>query len=313
MTDGFATGDGMADGALAIGDDGFAEAVMESDGALGEKARGGNGAWIRGEVAEASAILAARNLAHADAVAGPAHPKSGTLYLRFGKRALDVALSGIALLLTLPVNLVLAVLTYRDVGSPIFYFQERTGKDLKSFKMVKFRNMTEERDEDGELLPPEDRITKLGLFVRSHSLDELLNFWSVLKGDMSIIGPRPLPVEFTPHMTERHKARYAVRPGLECPRVGDEEPEAGIDYAHARFENDVDYVESVSLATDACLAFKLVKLVLGRSGSGDSTGTDSHFAGYDSDGRAMSLGRLKDPACYRREILGIDDEAGAAE
>lgn len=120
-------------------------------------------------------------------------------------------------------------------------------------------------------------------------------------------------MEFTPHMTERHKARYAVRPGLECPRVGDEEPEAGIDYAHARFENDVDYVESVSLATDACLAFKLVKLVLGRSGSGDSTGTDSHFAEYDSDGRAMSLGRLKDPACYRREILGIDDEAGAAE
>ena len=214
MTDGFATGDGMADGALAIGDDGFAEAVMESDGALGEKARGGNGAWIRGEVAEASAILAARNLAHADAVAGPAHPKSGTLYLRFGKRALDVALSGIALLLTLPVNLVLAVLTYRDVGSPIFYVQERTGKDLKSFKMVKFRNMTEERDEDGELLPPEDRITKLGLFVRSHSLDELLNFWSVLKGDISCVGPRPpLPSEVTQY-DERAMRRLSVKPGL---------------------------------------------------------------------------------------------------
>lgn len=184
MTDGFATGDGMADGTLAIGDDGFAEAVMESDCTLGEKARGGNGAWIRGEVAEASAILAARNLAHADAVAEPAHPRSGTLYLRFGKRALDVVLSGIALLLTLPINAVLAVLTYRDVGSPILYVQERTGRDLKSFKMVKFRNMTEERDEDGELLPPEERITRLGLFVRSHSLDELLNFWSVFKGDM---------------------------------------------------------------------------------------------------------------------------------
>ena len=284
MTDGFATGDGMADGTLAIGDDGFAEAVMESDGALGEKARGGNGAWIRGEVAEASTILAVRNLAHANAVAAPAPPRSGTLYLRFGKRALDIALSGIALLLTLPINVVLAVLTYRDVGSPILYVQERTGRGLKSFKMVKFRNMTEERDEAGELLPPEDRITKLGLFVRSHSLDELL-----------------------------HKARYAVRPGLECPRVGDEEPKAGIDYAHARFENDVDYVESVSLATDVRLAFKLVKLVLGRSGSGDSTGTDSHFAGYDSDGRAMSLGRLKDPACYRREILGIDDEDAEGE
>ncbi|WP_238329132.1 sugar transferase [Eggerthella lenta] len=97
--------------------------------------------------------------------------------------------------------------------------------------MVKFRNMTEDRDEDGELLPPEDRITRLGLFVRSHSLDELLNFWSVFKGDMSLIGPRPLPVEFTPHMTERHKMRYAVRPGLECPRVGDEEPEAGADFS----------------------------------------------------------------------------------
>ncbi|WP_219618198.1 sugar transferase [Eggerthella timonensis] len=312
MTEGFAMGDGMADGTLAIGDDGFAEAVMESDNVLSEKAHGGNDAWIRGEVAEASAVLAARNLAHANAVSGPVHPRR-TLYLRFGKRVLDVVLSGAALLLTLPVNAVLAVLTYRDVGSPIFYVQERTGRDLKSFKMVKFRNMTEDRDEDGELLPPEDRITRLGLFVRSHSLDELLNFWSVFKGDMSLIGPRPLPVEFTPHMTERHKMRYAVRPGLECPRVGDEEPEAGADYSHVRFENDVRYVESVSFLTDVRLAFRLVGVVLGRGGSGDSTGTDSHFAGYDSEGCAMSLGRLKDPACYRREILGIDDEAGAAE
>lgn len=311
MTDGFAMDGDMADGALAIGDDGFAEAVLESDGALSEKAHGGNGAWIRGEVAEASAVLAAHNLAHADAVAEPVHPKK-TLYLRFGKRVLDVALSGVALVLTLPVNAVLAVLTYRDVGSPVFYVQERTGRDLRSFKMVKFRNMTEERDADGELLPPEERITELGLFVRSHSLDELLNFWSVFKGDMSLIGPRPLPVEFTPHMTGRHKMRYAVRPGLECPRVGDEEDPEGVDYSHLRFENDVRYVESVSFATDVRLALKLVKLVLGRSGSGGSTGTDSHFAGYDSDGRAMSLGRLKDPACYRREILGIDGEEEAA-
>lgn len=312
MTDGFAMDDGAAAEALAIGDDGFAEAVLESDGALEERARGGNGAWIRGEVAEASAALAARNLAHANAVSEPVHPRR-TLYLRFGKRALDVVLSGAALVLTLPVNAVLAVLTYRDVGSPVFYVQERTGKDLKSFKMVKFRNMTNDRDEDGELLPPEERITRLGLFVRSHSLDELLNFWSVFKGDMSLIGPRPLPVEFTPHMTERHKMRYAVRPGLECPRVGDGEPPEGVDYAHLRFENDVRYVESVSFLTDARLAFRLVGVVLGRGGSGDSTGTDSHFAGYDSEGRAMSLGRLKDPACYRREVLGIDDDAEDGE
>ena len=99
----------------------------------------------------------------------------------------------------------LAVLTYRDVGSPIFYVQERTGKDLKSFKMVKFRNMTEERDEDGELLPPEDRITKLGLFVRSHSLDELLNFWSVLKGDI------PLRILKTrPEFSEKSMGAFAL-------------------------------------------------------------------------------------------------------
>lgn len=103
----------------------------------------------------------------------------------------------------------LAVLTYRDVGSPIFYVQERTGKDLKSFKMVKFRNMTEERDEDGELLPPEDRITKLGLFVRSHSLDELLNFWSVLKGDI------PLRILKTrPEFSEESMVRSRFPPNL---------------------------------------------------------------------------------------------------
>lgn len=299
-------------GAAALADDGFAEAVLESDGAREEKTRGGNGTWIRGEVAEASAVLAARNLAHANAVAGPVHPRR-TLYLRFGKRVLDVALSGVALVLTLPINAVLAVLAYRDVGSPILYVQERTGKGLRSFKMVKFRNMTEERDEDGELLSPDERVTRLGLFVRSRSLDELLNFWSVFKGDMSLIGPRPLPVEFTSRMTERHKMRYAVRPGLECPKVGDAEDPEGVDYSHVRFENDVRYVESVSFATDVRLALKLVKLVLGRSSSRESTGTDSHFAGYDSDGRAMSLGRLRDPACYRREILGIDGGEEGAE
>lgn len=298
--------------ARTMNDDGFAGAVAESDSALEESSREGNGAWIRGEVAEAARILAERNLAHANEVSEPAHPRRGTLYLNFGKRALDIVLSGIALVFTLPVNLVLAALTYRDVGSPIFYVQERTGRDLESFKMVKFRNMTDDRDESGELLPPEERITRLGLFVRSHSLDELLNFWSVFKGDMSLIGPRPLPVEFTPHMTERHKARYAVRPGLECPPVDGKSWPEGVDYSHARFENDVRYAETVSFATDVYLAFKLVRLVFGRGSSGDSTGTDTHFAGYDSEGRAMSLGRLKDPECYRREIQGTEDAAEEA-
>lgn len=164
----------------------FAEAILESDNVLEEKVRNpANDAWIRGEVAEVSSILAQRNLAHANAVAKPVTPRK-TLYLKFGKRIFDIILSGIALLITLPINIVLGILTFRDVGSPIFYVQERTGKDLKSFKMVKFRNMTNDCDETGQLLPPEERITKLGLFVRSHSLDELLNFWSVFKGDIPL-------------------------------------------------------------------------------------------------------------------------------
>ena len=159
---------------------------------------------------------------------------------------------------------------------------------------MKFRNMTNERDENGELLPPEERTTNLGRFVRQHSLDELLNFWSVFKGDMSLIGPRPLPVEFTPRMTERHKMRYAVRPGLECPFLNNALCEQ-YDFCHARFENDILYVENVSFIVDVKQALRLVRMVLGRGQTGNYIRTDSHFIGYDEDGLAMSQQRLKNP------------------
>lgn len=265
-----------------------------------------NDAWIRGEVADAARLLRERNLAHADEVAAPVRPRR-TVYGRFVKRGLDVALSAAALIVTAPVNLVLAALTYADVGSPILFRQRRQGRGMSEFTMVKFRNMTNDTDQNGELLPVDQRITRLGYFVRSHSLDELLNFWSVLKGDMSLIGPRPLPVEFTERMTARHRARYAVRPGLECPAMS-ERPE-GMDPAHFRFENDVAYVESLSFATDVRQALRLVAVVFRRAGSSPYTGTDGHFIGYDRNGEAMSQGRLKDPATYRREVLGEGDAA----
>lgn len=263
-----------------------------------------NDAWIRSEVADAARLLRERNLAHADAVAVSVRPRR-TIYGRFVKRGLDVVLSAAALAVTAPVNLVLAGLTYLDVGSPVLFRQKRQGRDLTEFTMVKFRNMTNDTDADGQLLPVDQRITKLGYFVRNHSLDELLNFWSVLKGDMSLIGPRPLPVEFTERMTERHKMRYAVRPGLECPAMS-ERPE-GVDPAHFRFENDVAYVESLSFMTDVRQAFRLVAVVFRRAGSSPYTGTDGHFIGYDSNGEAMSQGRLKDPVTYRREVLGVGE------
>lgn len=266
-------------------------------------ASGSNDEWIRGDVAFAGEQLMQRNLTHANEVANPVIPRK-SFYGTYVKRGIDIALSGIGLIITAPVNLVLGILTYKDVGSPIFFSQERTGKDLTSFRLVKFRNMTNDRDAQGNLLPPDQRITKFGQFVRSHSLDELLNFWSVFKGDMSLIGPRPLPVEFTAHMTERHKVRYAVRPGLECPQMSSV-PE-GIDPAHVRFENDIEYVENLSFKTDITQAFRLIAVVFKRGATSAYTGTDGHFIGYDHEGRAMSLGRLKDKATYDREVMGVN-------
>lgn len=116
---------------------------------------------------------------------------SKTLYARYIKRVIDVIVSGIGLLVTLPINCLIGIITFFDVGRPIFFKQERIGKDEKPFTLIKFRNMRNDRDENGDLLPASIRVTKFGRFVRKTSLDELLNLWSVFKGDMSLIGPRP--------------------------------------------------------------------------------------------------------------------------
>ena len=109
-----------------------------------------------------------------------------TFYVKYGKRLLDILIGGLACLISLPVNLLIAIVTYFDMGSPIMFKQERVGRDGKLFSLSKFRNMTNERNEQGILLPPEKRVTKWGKFVRKTSLDELLNFWSIFKGDMSL-------------------------------------------------------------------------------------------------------------------------------
>ena len=142
---------------------------------------------------------------------------SKTFYAQYGKRIIDVVISVIALLVTLPFNLTLGIITFFDLGAPIFFAQKRAGKDGKVFTLLKFRNMNNAVGANGELLPPEERVTKIGRFVRKTSMDELLNFWSILKGDMSVIGPRPLPPEYTHRYNKRHVHRLDVRPGLECP------------------------------------------------------------------------------------------------
>lgn len=160
--------------------------------------------WIRSDEMSLASSIAVRNLEHANEVSDLVAPKT-SFYSKTVKRAIDVILSIIALIVCFPVNLVLAIATYFDVGSPIIFKQTRTGKDLEPFTIYKFRNMTNERDEKGELLPPSQRVTKLGKFFRKTSLDELLNFWSVLKGDI------PLRILKTrPEFSEKSMGAFAL-------------------------------------------------------------------------------------------------------
>ena len=136
------------------------------------------------------------------------------IYARYIKRILDILLSGCALLVLSPVLLIVAVLVRAKLGSPVIFCQERPGKNEKIFKMYKFRSMSDARDENGELLPDEVRLTKFGRALRSTSLDELPELWNIFKGDMSIVGPRPQLVRDMVFMTPEQRLRHTVMPGL---------------------------------------------------------------------------------------------------
>ena len=215
-----------------------------------------------------------------------------TLYTCYIKRLLDILISLPICIVLLPINAIFAICTFFDVGKPILYKQSRVGKDGKVFVMAKFRNMNNKVDEDGKLLPAAQRVTKFGKFMRKFSLDELLNFWNVLKGDMSLIGPRPLPVFYAERMSERHRMRHAVRPGLECPRVISIENKEAI--YQLKFENDVWYVENVSFFTDIKMIFLLVKMTFSMKTRGAHAGKATYFVGYDENGEAIGLRRAKE-------------------
>ena len=136
------------------------------------------------------------------------------MYRRFFKRLLDILLSLCILVLLSPVYVILIVLVRIKLGSPVFFRQERPGLNGEIFTLYKFRTMTDARDKDGKLLPDKDRLTSFGKFLRSSSLDELPEFFNILKGDMSFIGPSPLLVSYLPYYTERESLRHTVRPGL---------------------------------------------------------------------------------------------------
>lgn len=249
----------------------------------------GNKSLVSMEEEAVAQLLREKNLKSKNETAAKVNPKD-TFYTRYGKRMLDIVISLIAFIILLPLNVCIGICTFFDVGRPIFFKQTRVGKDEKTFTMIKFRNMNEKKDKDGKLLPPSERVTKFGRLVRKLSLDELLNFWSVLKGDMSIIGPRPQPVFIYERMCDRHKMRTKVRPGLECPRVI-HVPGEEICKFQRTFENDVWYVENVSLWLDIKMVWLLIKMVFSfrrRGEQAEGKGV-SYFVGYDENGVAISM------------------------
>ena len=181
-----------------------------------------------------------------------------SMYQKWLKRLIDIVVSAAGIIVLSPVLLILWVLVRVKLGKPAIFTQERPGKDEKIFKLYKFRSMTDKRDEKGELLPDEVRLTAFGEKLRGTSLDELPELFNILKGDMSLIGPRPLLVGYLPYYTKREQLRHSVRPGLTgLAQVSGRNFIAWDD----RLAKDVEYVENLSLLLDLKILLKTVMVV----------------------------------------------------
>jgi undecaprenyl phosphate N,N'-diacetylbacillosamine 1-phosphate transferase len=220
------------------------------------------------------------------------------MYKNFIKRFLDFMLSLCALIVLSPLLIVLCILVRTKLGSPIFFRQERPGRNEKIFTLCKFRTMTDERDENGKLLPDSVRLTKFGKFLRATSLDELPELFNILKGDMSIIGPRPLLVSYLPYYTEREKKRHSVRPGLTG--LAQVSGRNFIDWDR-RMEKDVEYVENLTFAMDLKVLCMTVQTVLGHSDevAEDTNAVEGNFAQIRKK-RLEETGSLEKPAAIEK-------------
>lgn len=216
-----------------------------------------------------------------------------TIYGRYVKRILDFILSLAGIILLSPLFLILAVLIRIKLGSPILFKQERPGKDEKIFVLRKFRTMTDKRDENGELLPDSKRLTGFGRMLRATSLDELPELFNILKGDMSIIGPRPLLLSYLPYYTEEEKLRHTVRPGLTG--LAQVSGRNFIDW-DSRFKKDVEYVRNLSFFMDMKVLWLTVRTVLGQSDVAEDTNVaEGNFA-------EIRKKRLKETGSLERNV-----------
>lgn len=201
-------------------------------------------------------------------------------YEKFIKRPLDLVLSGAGLIVLSPVLGITAILVRVKLGSPVLFKQDRPGRDGKVFKLCKFRTMTDARDSEGNLLPDEDRLPAFGRKLRSTSLDELPELINIVKGDMAIVGPRPLLVRYLPRYNEHQARRHEVRPGF-----------TGLAQVHGRnsisweekFDWDVKYVDKITFLGDLRILADTVKVVLKRDGiSSETSATMEEFMGTEA-------------------------------
>lgn len=189
------------------------------------------------------------------------------MYKKYIKRILDIILSLIAIIITLPIFLIVGILVLIFLGKPAIFRQKRPGKNEKIFTMYKFRTMTNKKDEDGNLLPDELRLTKLGKFLRKTSLDEIPEFINILKGDMSFVGPRPLLVEYLPYYKEEEHHRHDVRPGLTG--LAQVNGRNNLDW-NDKFQKDLEYVNNITFINDVKIIIDTIKIVFKREGITDN-------------------------------------------
>lgn len=202
------------------------------------------------------------------------------MYARYIKRWLDFILSLFAIIILSPILLIVALLVRIKLGSPVIFKQERPGLHEKIFTLYKFRTMTDGKDKDGNLLPDDQRLTKFGKLLRSTSLDELPELFNILKGDMSIVGPRPLLVKYLPLYNEHQKHRHDARPGFtgwaQC------NGRNALSWEE-KFDLDIYYVKHLTFILDLSVIFKTIKIVFLREGiSSDTSVTMEEFRGTEN-------------------------------
>ncbi|MDK0977611.1 sugar transferase [Clostridium perfringens] len=181
------------------------------------------------------------------------------MYKNYFKRLLDIVFSVIGIIVFFPIYLLVAIMVRINLGSPIIFKQKRPGKDEKIFTMYKFRSMSDKKDKNGNLLSDKDRLTKFGRVLRATSLDELPELFNILKGDMSIVGPRPLAIVYLEYYNEEEKKRHSVKPGLTgLAQINGR----NLSNWDERFKNDIEYVENISFANDFKIILKTIKKVL---------------------------------------------------